>query len=254
MPADYYFGYYFFAPRDRFAPCGMFTASHIVATIICIAVIIVCLLLYNNKFRYYPQFKLYRAFAIILTFFEAIKISHSFIYGDYYLDAWFPLSYCGLLIFALWIAGYGKGTIKRSAEHFIAYGCPIAGIAFLISPSTSLMMFPVWHYFSVYSMFYHSLMIFLGVQTLKFSQKLNLRNYIECNAFVLVFCFMAISINSIFDSNLMLLRMPFNIPVKFLTIVYNSHPFAYTVVALTSYMIIPVLTSFFANLIRKITS
>lgn len=243
MPNDYYFGYYFFAPGGRFDACGMFTIPHILSALICVILITVALAVFKKKCNLKSQAML-RIFAVILTALETIKILHSFIYGDLHLDAWFPLSYCGLLIFALWMAGFGKGFIKDTGYVFIAFGCPIAGLAFLISPSTSLMLFPIWHYFSLYSMFYHSLMIFLGISLLFEIKKLVLTDYLKYCSFTTVFSIIAIIINEVFGSNLMLLRCPFNIPVQGLVDMYNYHPYCYTVTVFIGYLIIPILTAF----------
>lgn len=242
MPKDYHFGYYFFAPGGRFEPCGMFTIPHIVSAIICLVIVTMCLLFYKKKEPFQSQ-KMLRIFAVALTILEAIKMLHSFIYGDFHIDAWFPLSYCGLLIFALWMAGFGKGKIKQTGYIFIAFGCPIAGFAFLISPSTSLMLFPIWHYFSLYSMFYHSLMIFLGIALLFDIKKLHLKDYLKYCVFTSTFSIFAIIINEIFQSNLMLLRCPFNIPIQGLVDIYNFLPYCYTAVVLLGYLIIPFLTA-----------
>jgi hypothetical protein len=239
---EYYLGYYFYAPQGRFGSCGMFTLEHIISAIICIFAV-VCLLVFLYKRNVGEGFnqKIVRISAISLTVLEILKISHSFIYGDYHLDAWFPLSYCGLFIYALWMAGFGKGKVKRCGEVFIAYGCAFAGLMFLIFPTTSLMLFPIWHYFSIYSLLFHSVMMFVGIRLLLTENKFNKSTYLYYFAYVLFFAIISIVMNSIFDCNLMNLREPYNIPIQILQDIYNAFNYAYTVIGLIIYMLVPLL-------------
>ncbi len=244
------FLYYFYAPNGRFEACGMFTLSHIVAVFISIALIVVALL-FLRKIDEVKKLRLTRLIAIILTVLEAIKILHSFIYKDLHLDAWFPLSYCGLFIFAAWMYGFGNRIIKKSASDFISYGCIIAGVAFLIFPTTSLMSYPAWHFFSLYSLFYHSVMIVFGIIFLKDRQKLNKKDYFGYSSFVIIFAFIAIILNCIYGSNLMNLREPYNIPIAFLQNAYSILPTSYTLITLVGYLIIPFISENIAKLLKR---
>ena len=243
MPSDYYFGYYFYAPQGRFQSCGMFTFAHIVAAVVCIIIVISLLFATRKNFTEQAKSKLIRSVAIILTVLESVKILHSFIYGNLNLDSWFPLSYCGLFIFAAWMAGFGKSYIRRAGEVFIAYGCPVAGIAFLIFPTTSLMSFPIWHFFSLYSLLFHSVMIFTGIIFLKEEKQLNCSAFKSYSGFVITFAIPAILLNVCFQSNLMNLREPYNIPIEFLQSLYRSFPLGYTGLVLAAYMLIPLIVA-----------
>ena len=112
----------FFAPQGVFAPCGMFTAPHLVATAIAIIFSITAFLILKNRFNELRFRFLCRCFAIIVTALEITKIVHSFTNGYTNLDAWVPISYCSLFIYSLWMAGFGNGTLKDAGESFIT--CP----------------------------------------------------------------------------------------------------------------------------------
>ena len=244
-------GEYIFAPNGRFEPCGMFTPNHIIASCVCLIVVSALIFLQRKKHIKLNKDKTFKFCAMLLTILEVIKISHSFIYGDYYLDAWFPLSYCGLFIFALWMAGFGHGRIKRMGEVFIAYGCPCAGIAFLIFPTTSLMIFPIWHYFSLYSLFFHSLMIFIGIFALSFENRFDLDSFLNYAVFVITFAIPSVISNSTFNSNLMNLREPYNIPIQFLQKIYSSCNICYTLLVVFGYMLVPIVMAFVFRKIKK---
>ncbi len=250
MPSDYYFGYYFFAPAGRFDPCGMFTIPHIVSSVLCIAVIFVLLYCNRNKLDAVRSDSFIKKTAMILTVLETIKITHSFVYGDLYLDAWFPLSYCGLFIFALWMSLSKNDFIKNAGNAFISYGCPIAGIAFLIFPTTSLMNYPIWHYFSLYSLLFHSYMIFMGISSILQEKRLTAKAYTGYMSFVFTFSFIAIILNSIFQCNLMNLREPYNIPIQFLQDSHTLSPLLYTMIVLFAYAIIPLFISLLTGKIK----
>lgn len=249
MPSEngYYFGYYFFAPQGRFQPCGMFTLHHIIGAVISVAAVIFLLYL---KRKSHITVKSLRIITVAITLLEAIKISHSFIYGDYYLDAWFPLSYCGLFIFALWICVFCRGKIKRAAEVFIAYGCPLAGLLFLICPTTSLMIFPIWHYFSLYSLFFHSMMMYIGISFLKDEARLTFSEIKHYACFVIAFSVPAIILNSLFESNLMNLREPYNIPIRFLHDISNYSSLIYSLFVIFLFLLLPVVTALAAKRIK----
>ena len=246
-----YITHYFFAPGGRFEPCGMFTASHITAAAFTIIAIVILLMIWRAHRDIFNIDRLIRTSAVLLTLLEIIKISHSFIYGDYHLDAWFPLSYCGLFIFALWFAGFGNERIKRIGDAFITYGCPFAGLMFLIFPTTSLMLFPIWHYFSIYSMFFHAMMIIIGLMKFIEIKHLSKNAYICYLLYVLSFSIVAISLNCIFGCNLMNLREPYNIPIDILQDIYNTVPIAYTFIGIIIYSLIPIIVSFPFGKLKK---
>ena len=233
------FLYHFFAPTGRFEPCGMFTTPHFIAIFVCFIFITYFSIYFIKNKEKRSIDNVFRKTAVILTILELIKISHSFFYGELHLDAWFPLSYCGLFIFASWMAGYGKNHIKKIGEAYITYGCPIAGICFLIFPTTSLMSFPIWHYFSLYSLFFHSVMIFTGVVMLHNEKRLSKQTFLHYLYFIVLFSIIAIIINQVKGSNLMNLREPYNIPIAILQNMYSSFPFGYTIFVFIGYSFIP---------------
>ena len=154
----------FFSPEDliHYPPCGMFSLTHIIVALLCFTVVI--LLCYNFKnIGKDKVIYIIRFISFGVTVLELIKIFYNFYYGYTKLINWFPLSYCSLFIFACYFAGFGKGKIKNLGFSFLTGGCIVAGTTFLIMPTTSLTLHPMFHYLSCYSMLFHSLMIFVGV-------------------------------------------------------------------------------------------
>lgn len=244
-------GNYLFAPNGRFEPCGMFTAPHIIAVFICFLIIITSIIILKRKANEKLLKLLCKVSAPLLTVLELLKMTHSFINGDLNLDAWFPLSFCGLFIIAAWLSGYSHSRLKNFGDVFIAYGCPVGGITFMILPTTSLMSYPIWHYFSLYSLLFHSLMILLGVLFLINEGRLTRKRYLTYIEFIVFFSVISITMNAIWGCNIMNLREPYNIPIAFMQNMFSAFPPLYTAFVLTGYLLIPAVIGGLCGKIRK---
>ena len=226
----------FFAPRDsaKYPPCGMFTIGHIISSIIFILVVVISVCL-TVKMSEYAINKLIRVFAIIFALLEIGKIIYNFSYGYTYVDAWVPLSYCSIFIYSLLLAGFGKGKIRTVGYTFLAVAI-YAGLFFMIFPTTSLMLHPIYHFLSVYSLLYHSSMIFVGTLVIiKGFVKPNGTNFLYYVLYLLIFSVISIIINSICGSNLMFYTQPYNMPIEMVVSIYKLSPVLYTAFIFIAY-------------------
>ncbi len=229
----------FFSPRGEGTPCGMFTLPHLVALVICIILIFIGVKL-TVKIKTEKVFKIIKLIAVTISVLELIKILYNFHYGYKYLDAWFPLAFCSLFIYSTIMAGFLKNKIREMGISFIVGGGILAGIAFLIFPTTSLMMHPIYHFLSIHSMLFHSLMIYLGIVCyLKNMFIFNKKGYCLYIIFCLIFMISALIINKIYDCNMMFLKESFNIPISLLQIINEKTPFLYKIIMILMYLIIP---------------
>lgn len=228
-----------FSKRGVGDPCGMFSQAYILTLIIIL--IIIGLLLY--KYRNIKEEKIYiiiKISAVLVTILEIIKIVYNLYNGYNILDNYFPLSFCSIFIYSLWVAGFGNNYFKQVGICFIEGGAIIAGLAFLIFPTSSLTMHPIYHYLSLYSMFYHGLMLFIGLLIyIDGMFKYNLKNFFKYIIYCLFFMIIAVILNNIYDVNLMFLSEPFNIPLKIFDIIHDFSPFIYQVLIILVYLIIP---------------
>lgn len=239
-----------FASPGQFEACGMFTLPHIIATFICVMLIVtvVCVVKhYNINVNKKTTFIL----SVVLTVLELIKIAHSFCNGLTNPDSWVPLSFCSLFMYSSWIRTFGKGFVKECADTFTVYGCVVGGTAFLIFPATSLMSYPVWHYLSLHSLIYHSLMVIFGLIALLDKKRFEKRDMIAFCTFVYTFSAVSIVLNSIIGSNFMALRQPYNIPIVFLQNLYKNVPWAYTLLVLFAFMLIPPVIATISGKMKK---
>lgn len=231
----------FFAPEDfvNYPPCGMYSLTHIIVTLICFIFIGLCCYKCRNigKDR---LIKLIKIIGIIVTFLELIKIGYNFYYGYFDLIHWLPLSFCSLFIYTCYIAGFGKGKVQKCGLTFLCGGCIFAGFIFLIMPTTSLTLHPMFHYLSCYSMLFHSTMIFIGITVyLNGLFEFNKQNYKYYFMYSGIALLITLVVNIIFNENLMFIMYPYNIPVKILaTIAINFLP-GYVIIACLAYLIFP---------------
>ena len=226
----------FFAPRDSeiYKPCGMFTAGHVISSTIFIIIVITCIILTlklsNKAFN-----NLIKAFAVIFFTLEVIKIGYNFYYGYTYFDAWFPLAYCSIFIYSLFLAGFGNTKLKAVGNTFLSV-CTYAGLFFMIFPTTSLMLHPLFHYLSMHSLLYHSAMIYVGFSVvIRGFIKPSAKNFLVYVLYIACFAVVAIIINSICNCNLMFYTQPYNMPIEFVVMVYEFSPLLYTALIFTAY-------------------
>lgn len=226
----------FFAPRDSeiYTPCGMFTAGHIISSFVFLIIVVVCIIftlkLSNKAFNI-----IIKVFAILFLTLELIKIGYNFYYGYTYVDAWFPLAYCSIFIYSLLLAGFGNDKLKIVGNTFLAV-CTYAGLFFMIFPTTSLMLHPLFHFLSMHSLLYHSAMIYIGFTVvIRGLVKPSGKSFLVYVLYLSIFSVFAIILNSIFDSNLMFYTQPYNMPIKLVVSVYEFSSLLYTVLIFTAY-------------------
>lgn len=239
----------FFCKENEYEPVGMFSVGHIVTLIIFLLIVAFC----AYKCRKIGKDKaifLTKIIAIVVTVLEIIKITIAFINGEGdKLDHWVPLYFCSMFIYAAWLAGYAKGKIADLGRAFVGTGGIIAGLSFLIFPTTSFTMYPLFHYFCMYSMVYHSLMVFLGITyLLNGVVKIDKKSFIDYVIFCSVLNMLAIIVNSLpiyihvdnvptsgynypypYYTNFMFLKRAGNIPVKILCDISDKVPVIFTI-------------------------
>lgn len=228
----------FFSKPGEYDACGMFSMEHLILLII--TSIGIKLALKHTKFSDKTCIrKIIRNVVILVWVLEIIKIIFNLIIGNgNNINTYIPLYYCSILLYAGILSLLGKGILKRTGDVFLATGGLVAGITFLIFPSTSLGIYPVFHYISFQSFIYHGLMIYLGIVINK-SKYIELRKkdiiYYFC--LIMIIGLIALIINSKFGSNLMFISEDFpNTPVS---IIYNLSGKLFTTLMLLVHSILP---------------
>ena len=171
--------------------------------------------------------------------FEVVMIAFKLSTGDpKNLNNYVPLYYCSLLLYAGALSSFATGELQRIGDVFLATGGIIGGIVFIIYPSTSLPVYPMFHMVSLHSFLFHGTMIYLGLL-------INKTHYIELKAsdikyfatIVGTICVLAYIVNKIFGSNLMFISQ--NFPGMPIEIIYNATGPLFTLVMSLGQMTLP---------------
>ena len=138
------------------------------------------------------------------------------------------------------MSSYGKGKVERAGDVFLSTGGIIGGIIFIIFPTTSLPTYPMFHFLSIHSFFFHGIILYLGLL-------MNILNYIELkikdiwyfSGLIGIICAIAFVMNNLFDSNLMFISKDF--PGTPLTILYHLTGKFFTPIMIIIQMTLPFL-------------
>lgn len=232
------FMHYFFADPGEYKPAGILSPGHFLLAGMAVFGIYEALthtlLLPEAALR-----SLIRKIIIVLWVLECIKIHFRIRTGseaDY--DTWVPLYFCSITLYAGIASGFGRGIIQHIGDVFLASGGLIAGICFMLYPSSSLLIYPTFHFLSVHSFIYHGTMTYLGI-LMNRTGLINLtwHDLWYYALYVLMFCIIALIINHRRGCNLMFISAPFH--GTFLDTVYKILGKSYTVVLCLVQMIVP---------------
>lgn len=230
---------YLFADPGVYAPAGLYSPGHFFLA----GVTVFCIYegLKHTVQKSYDEIRsLIRKMIVVLWCLEIIKIIFRIRTGneaDY--DTWVPLYFCSITLYAGLASGFGSGWLQHIGDVFMASGGMIGGICFMLYPSSSLLIYPTFHFLSMHSFIYHGSMTFLGILMNRSGLvhlKMNeLKYYAEYVGF---FCMIALIMNLRFGCNLMFISKPFG---KLLEIIYKILGPLYTAVLIIVQMTVPYL-------------
>ena len=202
----------FFSKPDIFPACGLYNLKHLISVIMLIFLIVVGVkkIKINKK---EDITKIIKVFTIIVWILEIIKIIFNLFIGNINnVNTYVPLYYCSILLYAGILSGFAKGKLKRIGDIFLATGGLFAGICFLISPGTSLGIYPLFHFISFQSLFYHAVMIYLGVIIIKYNYvDVKISDFKYYAFFIAIICALAYVVNINFSGNLMFINNGFGL-------------------------------------------
>ncbi len=227
-----------FSRPGTYTPVGLFSITHIISIIMCFVLIALVVIL-TRKMKSDIYFKLIKILAPIITALELFKICWSLIMGVRNLDSWLPLYFCSLFIYSLWFSASKNDKLKQIGMSYISLAGIICGAVFIISPSTSFRLYPIYHFQCIYSMIYHSIMVYCGIMCyVTNSVKINFKSVVNYIIFCAIFMTLAIIVNLIFDTNMMFLSDPYFIPLHFLATIYEFSHILYTALMVIAHMLI----------------
>ena len=242
-----------FSEMGKFKPCGLFTKGHLILFSITVISIIIALkkTYLKNKDQVY---KIIKNLTLIICVLEVFKIFLTLKYNPLTaVNTYLPLYFCSILIYAGLMSSFGKGLVKRTGDVLLSTGCLIGGIVFIIFPTTSLPMYPAFHFFSIHSFFFHGVMIYLSLLIIiTMYIKLEKSDIKYFSTFIGIMSSVALIINYIFNSNLMFVSQ--NAPGTPISILYDltDGSILFNIIMILGQMILPFyIVYFFANIYYK---
>ena len=238
----------FFAKPDVYPASGLYNLNHLLVFIILSILIVISVKMTKIKNKK-DITNIIRILTIIVWILEIIKIIFNFKIGNISnVNTYVPLYFCSLLLYAGIFSGFCKGVLKRIGDVFLATGGLVAGIAFLISPGTSLGIYPLFHFISFQSLFYHAVMIYLGIIIIKYNYVTVTYKDIKYYALLLfVICILAYFVNVCFNGNLMFIKEGFG----FFEFVEKYSGNLYTLIMIIGQMTIPFYLGLLLNKLIK---
>lgn len=227
-----------FSKVGTYEAVGLFSTTHIISIIVCFVLIGLAAIL-TRKMKKETYFKLLKIFAIIVTALEIFKIFLAWHENKFTLNAWLPLFFCSLFIYSLWLTWCKNKVLKDLGLSYIAFASIVAGIAFIVFPTTSFTWYPIFHFKCIHSMVYHSMMVYSGIMLyVTKAFKIDLKAVLKYSVFCLAFMVLALIINLNFDSNLMFISNPGVVPLKVLHAIYEISPVLFTITMLFAHIVL----------------
>ena len=223
----------FFAGSGEYPAAGLFSDGHLIMIIGCILLLTLLIKITLWKKIDKPIIVI-RVISLIVLLLEILKLlwgTNVGRYSDWY--DYLPLWFCSLFIPLSICAGICRGKIQHIALTFLFYGGIIGGIAYLLFPTTSIGRYPVFHFITFHSMFYHVLMIYTGFFVIYYQFiKPNIKDLKWYLIITTVFCIISYITNYYLDTNYMFLSNYSNNPVlkKLYELTGKFYPLALTII------------------------
>lgn len=178
----------------------------------------------------------------IVWILEIIKVIFNFRIGNgNNLNTYIPLYYCSILLYAGIFSSIGKGFIKRMGDVFLATGGIVGGVMFLLLPTTSITMYPVFHFITMQSFIYHGAMVYLGIIINKSNYIIiEKKDIIYYSSLLFAMCLIAYIVNLVTGSNLMFISNDF--PGTPIGLIYKLTGNYFTLVAILIQITLPFYT------------
>lgn len=199
----------------------MFTLWHFVV----IGIFAICMIIavhYTKHMEQKSVEKLILIVAIVASVMEIVKIIIK-IYKHSSLNGWVPLYFCSLFLYASWFAVCKNQFIKNMGYSFLVCGGIVASLCYVIFPTTSLLLYPVWHPATIHGFVYHWLMMYVGIMVaVSGLYRPKAKDFGSYFLFTTFFTVLAVVLNHFTGANLMLISKPFGIPLFY--DLYNISP------------------------------
>ena len=161
--------------------------------------------------------KIIRFISIFLILFYLGKTTWESIHDIQYTGSFntglLPFDTCSIVMLATFLAGFGKGKLKKLAEDWLVTGGVISGLAVMIIMN-AFNYYPFLSFGAFYSMIWHFLMVFIGL-LLIVTNYVNISYKTVINGFLLhlFISMIVIPIDFIFNFDFMMYKNLGSIPI-----------------------------------------
>ena len=166
----------------------------------------------SRKWEKAKIMRCFKVYSLVLVAMEIFKIGWNiYQYGLNIdnLNNFVPLYYCSLFLYAFVLIAWSKGKVLRASYAWLIYGGLIAGVSFLIYPSSSLLLYPGYHFLSIHSILFHASLVLISVMVIYHQLYIpSPKDFVPFLVFSLVFMTLAFIINKTVGTNLMFLEDP----------------------------------------------
>lgn len=222
----------FFAPRNKETALGMYSTLYFVALAVCIVLIIIVLII-SRKMNKKQVHNTISIIGVFLWITEIIKMIFTGVtYGINKVD-FIPLYFCSMFMYACVLVMFKNKNLKNTGLSFMFFGGIIGAIVFFCYPDACVPNYPLFHYMTLRTFIYHSLMIYTGfLIVLTGFYKPDIKHFLHYSIALVITFFCAYIINRIFDKNLMYIMKPlkFSISQNVYDLCPNLYPFIVGVV------------------------
>ncbi len=227
----------FFAPRDKETALGMYSPLYFITLSICIVITIICLFLSRNL-KHKTVNKTINIIGVFLWISEFIKMI--FVGVTYGIDEveFLPLYFCSMFMYACILQNFKNNHLKIAGLSFMFYGGIVGAIAFFCYPNACIPNYPLFHYMTLRTFIYHSIMIYVGILiviTRYYSP--NLKHFKNYGIFLGITFILAYIMNIIYETDLMYISKPLNI--EFVKNIYQLIPQLYPFVVALIQLVVP---------------
>ena len=204
----------FFAPRNPDTALGMYSVGYFIT--LGIVLVLITLLLYISKKCDHKKVKrIIFTIGIILWITEFIKMLFTGItYGINDVE-WIPLYFCSMGMYACILIMFKNEYLQKAGLSFMFFGGIIGAIAFFCYPDACIPNYPLFHFMTLRTFFYHGVMIYLGLLiVITGFYKPSIKDFKYYAVFFIIVFVLAYIINRIDGCNLMYISYPLNLSLS----------------------------------------
>lgn len=192
-------------------PAGLFSLSHF-GLLIFFGAIAIIFFIFTKKWKKDKMLTFFKVYSLILFALEILKIIWNIAnygFNVLTLNRFLPLYYCSIFLYAFILLSWTKSIVQKASMTWMIYGGLIAGVSFLIYPSSSLLEYPFYHFLSLHSIMFHASLVLVSILLLRHEfYEPSTRDFLPFVYFSLLFMITALLVNKIWGTNLMFLETP----------------------------------------------